>query len=535
MTIGIDFGTSGSAIAYAYHLDVTSDEDLVKLKKEKMREIKSCDDVRWILTVPALWSARAKAAMIEAARSAKMINDAIDSHLSVAYEPDCASIYVSASMSASLRERELDEAKNHPWRKGAKYLLLDLGGGTADIATHQCVSPSCVTEVRPPSGGPWGSVMIDDQFEQWLCRSVMPPSWLRQFKLDCPQQWMMLMHAFGDAKQTFTHKHKEHCFTLGTDFANFVKHKLAALRGAGAEAEADEKWAWLAEQTDLTTIAAHVCETEGKAGLVQFDASTTVLTLHSKLWRAFFDEVIGHIVAHCKMLIEESGPFDFFLAVGGLSRSVYVQRRLLKHIGAKSEHRLRMYPCDTPSLAVVKGAARMGMALNARRGSAGQYVGARRVAKTFGVAVTLLKAEFVKQFGEERADAIPKHLLLSDGDGEELVAGVFYALVKRGQEVGVDEAPKVLRFTASASRVALRLFESDEEEPVFVEEARCIAEKTFSVCVRDGDEDEEKKPVEDDGSFPIAFAFGQTVIQAYIDLPHLPMHSKLIRLNYLID
>ncbi len=46
----------------------------------------------WILTVPAIWSDRAKHKMDTCAQQAGLINKNIYNHLRIVYEPDCASI-----------------------------------------------------------------------------------------------------------------------------------------------------------------------------------------------------------------------------------------------------------------------------------------------------------------------------------------------------------------------------------------------------------------------------------------------------------
>ena len=40
---------------------------------------------------------------------------------------------------------------------GDCYLLLDLGGGTADFACHEVLDDGHVSEIYHPSGGSWGS------------------------------------------------------------------------------------------------------------------------------------------------------------------------------------------------------------------------------------------------------------------------------------------------------------------------------------------------------------------------------------------
>ncbi len=62
-----------------------------------------------------------------------------------------------------------------PLRPGDAYILADLGGGTADICCHEIMEghEGAVQEINVPSGGPWGSTFIDDEFFK-LLRKILP-------------------------------------------------------------------------------------------------------------------------------------------------------------------------------------------------------------------------------------------------------------------------------------------------------------------------------------------------------------------------
>ena len=59
--------------------------------------------------------------------------------------------------------------------------VVDCGGGTVDITVHRVeqTSPLRLSEVREPSGGPWGSTYIDAEFERFLRRLIGEASWER--------------------------------------------------------------------------------------------------------------------------------------------------------------------------------------------------------------------------------------------------------------------------------------------------------------------------------------------------------------------
>ncbi len=75
----------------------------------------------------------------------------------IVYEPEAASLSAQVEICESPGDaRQL--------AKGDRYFVLDLGGGTADIACHQIIDKFKVKEAIPPSGGPWGSSYIDEAF-----------------------------------------------------------------------------------------------------------------------------------------------------------------------------------------------------------------------------------------------------------------------------------------------------------------------------------------------------------------------------------
>ena len=68
-------------------------------------QIDNIDDIQWILTVPAIWSEKAKFRMEQWAHRAGLINKQIPNHLKIVYEPDCASLSIQYEIQ-KLKEEE---------------------------------------------------------------------------------------------------------------------------------------------------------------------------------------------------------------------------------------------------------------------------------------------------------------------------------------------------------------------------------------------------------------------------------------------
>merc|ERR1719471_1423173 len=92
------------------------------------------------------------------------------------------------------------------FRRGDKYILADLGGGTADIAVHEVLSSQSVREIARPSGGAQGSTYIDDAFVKLLERAV-GKRWMEEFRITEPNKFVALLCNFRAAKRTFWSKH----------------------------------------------------------------------------------------------------------------------------------------------------------------------------------------------------------------------------------------------------------------------------------------------------------------------------------------
>jgi len=71
--------------------------------RSKVNKNLKTQNVQWILTVPAIWSNKAKSVMQTAAINAGMIDPLIDRHLIIAYEPDCASLSIQFEINKQAR------------------------------------------------------------------------------------------------------------------------------------------------------------------------------------------------------------------------------------------------------------------------------------------------------------------------------------------------------------------------------------------------------------------------------------------------
>jgi len=118
-------------------------------------------NVRWVLTVPALWSEEHKDFMRRAAVDANMVDNVNSPNLLLCLEPEGASIQCREDSDAIVRQQMLNTDV---------IMVLDNGGGTVDITVHKLKcnpdEPFLCDELLPSSGGSeWGSKYVDIHFE----------------------------------------------------------------------------------------------------------------------------------------------------------------------------------------------------------------------------------------------------------------------------------------------------------------------------------------------------------------------------------
>eukprot|EP00490_Sorites_sp_Unknown_P028364 CAMPEP_0114653440 /NCGR_PEP_ID=MMETSP0191-20121206/9768_1 /TAXON_ID=126664 /ORGANISM="Sorites sp." /LENGTH=133 /DNA_ID=CAMNT_0001868501 /DNA_START=709 /DNA_END=1107 /DNA_ORIENTATION=+ len=88
---------------------------------------------------------------------------------------------------------------------GKKYILIDAGGGTVDIACHQFMNNNSVKELYYPSGGPWGDMYVDEPFENIL-NDLLGNDLLSSVKNDNPNAYFNLLQNFRKTKMHFEDK-----------------------------------------------------------------------------------------------------------------------------------------------------------------------------------------------------------------------------------------------------------------------------------------------------------------------------------------
>ena len=141
-------------------LELVIQRVLEKLKELAIKDIKTKrpnlndNNIKWVVTVPAIWEEFQKNIMMDACIKAGLIKEEDDKSLFFALEPEAASYYC-------IKNNSLDP---NLMKEGDCYIICDLGGGTGDIVTHLIKLNKSLTELCPPNGGKFGSNEINRLF-----------------------------------------------------------------------------------------------------------------------------------------------------------------------------------------------------------------------------------------------------------------------------------------------------------------------------------------------------------------------------------
>ncbi|XP_052074070.1 heat shock 70 kDa protein 12A-like [Mytilus californianus] len=153
------------------------------------------DDVLWVLTVPAIWNDNAKLFMRKSAEQAGIPPN----KLLLALEPEAASIYCQYLPTQKLGGANPDIVVAPV---GSKYIVVDLGGGTADITVHEKINDGRLREIYFASGGKCGGTSVDCEFFT-LMEKIINPATMNAFKREHLENYLDLGREFENKKRSF--------------------------------------------------------------------------------------------------------------------------------------------------------------------------------------------------------------------------------------------------------------------------------------------------------------------------------------------
>jgi molecular chaperone DnaK (HSP70) len=295
----------------AYRLTVLCLRQVVARARERITSgAYEDEDIRWCVTVPAIWDQYTQDLMFKAAVEAGLPDD--PDRLLLAQEPAMAALYCKARGNALL---------NTP---GTRFLVIDAGGGTVDVSCYQVAETGGLVELAPAAGATTGSDFLNVAFLEEI-----------------------LAERFG---------------------AGTIGRILAERRGAVADTMDSWERAKRAFRTDSAEDVIIHLSGSFYAGLVReqqlgrwngADEPATEVVIGRAAVAALFDRRIAETMACVEEQLTQmraasrASGGEIALLVGGFAESPYLRARLASLL---DEHDVRLVVPAQPSVAVLAGA-----------------------------------------------------------------------------------------------------------------------------------------------------------------------------------
>ncbi len=352
--------------------------------------------IRWCVTIPAIWDEQEKQLMRDAAEQAGM--PASHDRLILAIEPEVAALHCQVHMARVLGTQ--DQSMNAV--DGAqRFMVVDCGGGTVDITAYRiertAANEARFTEIGKVSGGKLGSEYINQAFIDTVLRDRLGgQEVIDRIRRECPHALNDLVEAWETAK-------------------------------VGAAVSLDDAGQPVFNRPVYVSIPGEVRDLLSQDALASLTArppnTPNRIAIPPEECRQLFDMVIRNIVELVQEQLDEMAAKDGppqgkerLLLVGGMSSSTYLQERLQQIF---RERAMLMVPTD-PAAAVLFGAVHYAYDPSAIR--------ARRSRYTYG-------CDTATPFDHDRD---PRDKLILDDAGQTLCRGRFQAFVQNGDTVEAD-------------------------------------------------------------------------------------------------
>ena len=310
-------------------------------------------------------------------------------------------------------------------KNGMRYIIVDCGGGTVDLTVHEMEGTGLLKELYKASGGAWGAIGVDREFENLLVK-MFGIDFVVSFKNTKPAGWVDLMIAF-EAKKRTANPAKATPLNVSLPFS-FIEH-YQKLKGHSVEAaikrfgNKDIRW-----------------------------SSQGMLRLSPAAMHALFEPVIREIVRHISDLIRkpELDGVKYLFLVGGFSESPLLQNEIRKAFSTD----LRIIIPQDVGLTILKGAVVFGLDPTVVR--------VRRSALTYGVGV--LNRFIPNKHPEDKR---------TKKDGTEWCTDIFDTFVSVDQSIALGEKVS-RRYTPAKSyqeSTVICIYCSDKEHVMYTTDA----------------------------------------------------------------
>ncbi|XP_062591940.1 heat shock 70 kDa protein 12A-like [Saccostrea cucullata] len=377
--------------------------------------------LRWVITVPAIWTDSSKSFMRRCAIKAGIAKD----RLTIALEPEAAAIYTNFS---SIK-RDL-ASSSISCGKGLKYLVCDAGGGTVDITVHELIdTEGHVRELYKASGGDWGGTKVDDEVNKFY-EKVLGKNVMEKFKKEHLEGALEMARDFETKKRAFN---PQSDINVQLKLPNSLKKIYKKLNEDRVLSE------------DIL-----------KNNVIKDDVKIIrdKLIVSVKVFKSFFTPSLSRICNHIKQILEHpnANGVNLILLVGG-----YAESDILRSIVKESFPAQKIKIPKEPGLSVLKGAVLFG--------HEPELIKERKAKYTYGIECSTVFCE-----GKHRED------YKKVDDGVVYCARVFDRHVKIGSSLPVGKYQSTRTYSKRAKALAqnMYVYASSQENPKYVTDEGCF-------------------------------------------------------------
>ncbi|KAH3835083.1 heat shock 70 kDa protein 12A-like [Dreissena polymorpha] len=384
------------------------------------------DDVYFVLTCPAIWSDNAKRFMRTAAEKAGIAND----HLRIGLEPECAAIYLH---NVTLPDLSASKKQSFCMAHGDAYLIVDLGGGTVDIAAHKINGLGRFEEILIPDGGPWGSININFKFEQALT-ALSGARALETFRRENMHDYTALMRAFELKKIAFPGTRSKVTMQLPITYLQCHQNENRD------------------SLLDSIKEVAHTVFSQ-----CSFQPKNNVISFPNDSFASLYDETIGLILDKVRTILEylekvKQHDIKTIFCVGGFADCKLLRKRFTDEFGD------RVIAPSEAITAIMKGAVMFGRDENIIEFRISRF--------TYGL-------DWSVDFDSKIHDPKRKEVTES-GD---VCKDIFYTIAEMGQRIPTDYATKKIESFVKASsqdRMEFPFYRTEKvQAPLYIDDPGC--------------------------------------------------------------
>jgi molecular chaperone DnaK (HSP70) len=437
----------------------------------------SPEDVRWCVTIPAIWESHERDFMRQAAIEAGLPDD--DDRMMLAIEPEAAAVYCAFEGGNNLSQDERDRIDLG--LVGSRFMVVDCGGGTVDISAYRVVTTQGerhgLSEVGLPNGGKLGSEYINEAFRgEFLPRRFGARAMARieaqhgPALLTLEQEWERIKIGLPHSDDASGRP------VIDADRVLPIYHEIWSALG------------WRARRR-----------------LRRGDANMRIPLPRAQM-QALFDPLVDGIIDCVEQQLvamrdadgevaRDETTRERLLLVGGFAKSSYLQARLTRHFAGRAD----VIVAREPAVAVLAGAVRFA--------NDPSVIWARRSKYTYGFNVWA-----------PARPGVDAPLRQEPGDHGEARVLRFVKVVTRGETVPVGSpvASYTLQpFRRTDREITVTVSKSVAADPQYPDEAGVKGLGQVTVPLHDSiDEPPEERSVE------LSILAGDTVLEVHV------MHKK---------